>query len=589
MKRIFDGVDLRTKLLLVTLALLAIPLVGLSYVREMEGFLREGQRQGVIALARAAATGLNDRPALLDLRATPPKPPAPSALDPNDPFASLPDDLRPPARPPDLPDPVDTPITQGVRETAIPRSTVPPERRASPAALAEIQQIVQGLARAESRIWVVDRDRRLLALTGSLKPDPARMAPVDATGFWGWLESNLLRPVYTVLLSPPSNDFDDALPESVLSGGKEVDSALAGIPASRWRNTTDERVVIVSAAHPVWSGEEVIAAVVAEESTLPVLSVRHRAFERLLTVTLAAFVLGAGSLFWFASRLSRRLRNLRDEAESAIDAHGRVRNLVQGSTARDEIGDLSRSFSTVLERLAQYNTYLERMADRLSHELRTPVAVVSSSIDNLRHETLPPSAEPYLQRAETGLKRLNTILTRMREATRLEQMMREADRERFDLCKVVQGCVAGYAGAFPLHRFDLELPPMPVWLEGAPDLVAQLLDKVIDNATDFSPPGEPIEVRITTAGARATLAVSNVGPLLPAEMQGQLFESMISVRSSAGGAAASGRADAPHLGLGLFLVRLIAEFHHAEPRATNREDGRGVIVAIDFPVAPAAG
>ena len=52
--------------------------------------------------------------------------------------------------------------------------------------------------------------------------------------------------------------------------------------------------------------------------------------------------------------------------------------------AGDEIGDLSRSFSSVLARLSEYASYQENMASRLSHELRTPLAVVRSSLDNLR-------------------------------------------------------------------------------------------------------------------------------------------------------------------------------------------------------------
>ena len=65
-------------------------------------------------------------------------------------------------------------------------------------------------------------------------------------------------------------------------------------------------------------------------------------------MTLIAFAVAALALFVFASSLSWRLRRLRDEAENAIDSQGRVRGLVAGEHARDEIGDLSRSFSTVL-------------------------------------------------------------------------------------------------------------------------------------------------------------------------------------------------------------------------------------------------
>ena len=60
-------------------------------------------------------------------------------------------------------------------------------------------------------------------------------------------------------------------------------------------------------------------------------------------------------------------------------------------------------------------------------------------------------------------------------------------------------------------------------------------------------------------------------------MQGRLFESMVSLRPAAG-------ASAPHLGLGLYIVRLIAEFHGGEAIARNREDGEGVVVAVAMPV-----
>ncbi len=555
------GLSIRTKLLLATLVLGLIPFVGFEYVREMENFLRAGQEQTIIAAARAAALALHDRPRLLELRTSRPRVPSPDQ-------AGTGDALHEPDS-----------VTVGTSETALGDR---PPRRGSDEALAEIELIIKAMGRRYSRIWVVDQQRQLLAVAGSLRRNLAQdpLIPPPAEGWWGTIESTVLRPLYTRLLAPPSEDFDDALPETVLSGGKEVERALTGIPASRRRHTSDFRATVLSAAHPIWSGDEVVGAVVVEETTNAVLSLRNRAFEHLLTVTLAAFLLGAGALAIFASRLSGRLTRLRDEAESAIDARGRVQHLVQGSNAGDEIGDLSRSFSTVLERLAQYNTYLERMADRLSHELRTPIAVVSSSLDNLRQKNLEPDTSVYIDRAEDGLKRLNTVLTRMREATRLEQIMREVDRERFDLAQVVSGCVGGYTSAFPKHRFSISVPQQPVWLFGSADLVAQLLDKVVENAVDFSPPGESIEISLLLRDGDAALSVANVGPPLPETMQGQLFESMISVRDH----AKDGKST-PHLGLGLFMVRLIAEFHRARVLATNRSDGKGVVISVVFPQA----
>jgi dedicated sortase system histidine kinase len=334
-------------------------------------------------------------------------------------------------------------------------------------------------------------------------------------------------------------------------------------------------------------GDQVRGAVIVEETTNAVLAERNRAFERLFSIVLAALLIGSVALTLYASRLSSRIRRLRDEAEAAIDAQGRARGSVAASTAGDEIGDLSRSFATVLDRLAQYNEYLERIADRLSHELRTPIAVVSSSLDNLRTRAIPQDAQVYIARAEEGVRRLNAILTRMSEATRLEQTLRTTDRERFDLGRVVSGCVAGYTAAFPEHHFELRLPERRIELDGAPDLVAQLLDKLIDNARDFCEPGQPIEIALTVDPTHAGLSVSNVGPQLPAAMADRLFESMVSVRSAAAKGDGGAKAE-PHLGLGLFIVRLIAEFHGGSTRARNRDDGRGVIVEAIFPLPPPA-
>jgi signal transduction histidine kinase len=286
---------------------------------------------------------------------------------------------------------------------------------------------------------------------------------------------------------------------------------------------------------------------------------------------------GAAALLLFATRLSLRIRRLRDEAEHAIDSHGRVTGALSGSQAADEVGDLSRSFAQTLDRLRQYTSYLEQLRSRLSHELRTPVAVVRSSLDNLTQTPLPEEAQVYVTRAEEGLDRLNRIISRMSEATRLEHTLATAEQETFDLREVVQGCIEGYRLAHPGRWLEFRAPPTQLKLHGAPDLVAQLLDKLVANALEFGKPGTPVTIELREAGNRALLSVRNEGPPLPHEMQGRLFESMVSARPE--------QADAePHLGLGLYIVRLIAEFHRGRVSAGNRADISGVEVTVELPL-----
>jgi len=260
---------------------------------------------------------------------------------------------------------------------------------------------------------------------------------------------------------------------------------------------------------------------------------------------------------------------LSDEAEAAIDARGRVTRLATASDAADEIGDLSRSFTTMLGRLARYNAYLEALAGRLSHELRTPVAVVRSSLENLHAARSPEETRTYVARAEEGLARLSTILSRMTEASRLEQGLSAAVRERFDAAAVVRSCTEGYRLAYAPRTFAVAVAAEPVPVRGAADLFAQMLDKLVENAADFAPPGSAIRISLDAAGAGALLRVENEGPPLPDAIRDSLFDSMVSLRSE--------RPDeVPHLGLGLHIARLIAEFHGGRLRAENLPGGRGV-------------
>jgi dedicated sortase system histidine kinase len=529
---------LRAKLALVSLVLLALPWLGYRYVQEMERFLLENQQQALLATARAVATMLHEKPRLMKLTEPAPEPSAET----------------PPATDETAEDPLMIELGRA--------SETPPDDR-------EIADLLKGMENSGARVWVVNRELKVLAVAGSLKPVTSHTETAGT-----------LRRLLAPLIAPPAEDFDDAIDEDVLIKGREIVGALLGAPSTRLRNTPDGRAVVASAAHPIWSGSNVVGVVVAEETTQPVLALRNKALENLLAVTLLTLAAIALLVLGFATRLSSRIRRLRDEAEGALDARGRIAQLATASNAGDEIGDLSRSFSAMLGRLSQHHDYLQSLASRLSHELRTPVAVVRSSLENLRLAELPDDQRVYLDRAEEGIVRLNRILSRMTEATRLEASLAEQERERFDLAHVVRECVAGYRLAYPDEKFDLAVLDTPIRVLGSPDLAAQLLDKLISNSLDFRIAGSAVRVALSLADGRVELRVENRGAPLPEELRDKLFGSMISLRpgSSAG--------SEPHLGLGLYVARLIAEFHGGTIAAENLADASGVAIVVRLPAAP---
>ena len=446
----------------------------------------------------------------------------------------------------------------------------------------EIDRIVAGMGHNNSRIQVVDRSRRVLLTVGDIQTATGLQLPDTSGGgeankYWLYAQNRILDPLYYRILAKPSNDFIDELYSDVSREGAHIDSALQGLPLTQFRTLADTQTRLLGAAHPIIANGEVMGAVVVDQNMNGLRTFRNQAMEQLFNTILAVMLIVALGLFFFASRISSRIRNLRNQAEGIIDETGRVQNTIVASGNSDEIGDLSRSFSSIVERLTQYTSYLENMSSRLSHELRTPVTVVRSSLENLGMNQQTEGSAVYLERAEEGINRLNLILTNMSEATRLEQMLQTSEKEQIDLKEVITGCVEGYKLAYPDSCFELDVPNYNVHINGVPEYIAQLLDKLIANAVEFSYADHPISIYCRTLREHAVLKVSNAGPFLPDEMKDRLFDSMISVRPQ-------GKQKQPHLGMGLHIARLITDFHSGEIRAEDRTDREGAVITVVMPL-----
>jgi len=276
-----------------------------------------------------------------------------------------------------------------------------------------------------------------------------------------------------------------------------------------------------------------------------------------------ATLVAAAVLLGYSSWLSMRIRRLSNAAIVALDEDSMTKTL-PSAMANDEIGDLSRSFSHVLRQLGEYNEYLRTLAGKLSHELRTPLTIVKSSLENLEHQALTPESENYTARAKDGAERLQNILNAMSEASRVEELMQHAEPEAFDLAAALDSVVAAYRDAWPQRQFVFSSNPESITLHGSPELIIQMLDKLVDNAVDFSKAGDRITIGLVSDTGDAVVSVHNPGSPLPERMRSQLFESMVSVRKDDAG---------EHLGLGLHIAWLIAEGHGGSITADNVDDG----------------
>jgi two-component system, OmpR family, sensor histidine kinase ChvG len=427
----------------------------------------------------------------------------------------------------------------------------------------ELESLLGQFGRVGGRFRVLDPDGWVMSDVGSVNPREIDLASAS-------LVANAFR--WALRRSDPP--YPREMPFGRVAD-QTLRVALMGRPATAWYGDSPDRDAIVAAAVPVAGPRGAAGAVLLEQASDPILTLTNQALVRLMTFTLLASVVASAGLLGYATWLSLRVRRLAHAAETALGPHGEIRTAIPGRGARDEIGDLARSFASLLERLRAHTDYLRTLASKLSHELRTPLAVVTTSLDNLEHEAAAPATEAYLKRLRQGAERLDAILVAMSEATELERAINDTKAETFALAAVVESCCQAYRDVYPEREFGCRITVARSELVGSGELVAQLLDKLVDNAVSFSASGSRIDVELTGAANELVLSVTNRGPPLPEKMRNQLFDSLVSIREQRDGR--------PHLGLGLHIVALIAKFHRGRAEAEDLADGSGVVFRVYFP------
>ena len=418
-----------------------------------------------------------------------------------------------------------------------------------------------------ARTWLVGPGAWVLADSRSGKTGESGDGAPSTT----WLQRLLYRMVAGARTATREN-----WPENpVRLDGETVRQALTGEEMISWTQDFDTAMVWNTVAVPIELQGEVRGAIVVQSTSDGLLLATNQALGRLLLTTLGIAIGLAAGLWFFATRLSRRVRKLSTAVSQAMHDSAGPEALPLKSD-RDELGELARNNQKLLQAVADYNTYLETLASKLSHELKTPLAITRSSLDNLASKALDGESRQFLQRAQQGVDRQFAIVRAMSEASRLEASISVAEWETIDLGRFVTRCVEAYRNVHEGRNLDIRVQQEGPPVKCAPDLLAQALDKLVDNAVSLSGQDDEITVGLNFDDTRCELFVRNTGSHLPEDLQERLFDSLVSLRERPGAV--------PHLGLGLYIVRLIAQVHGGDVNAANLADSAGVEFRISIPV-----
>ena len=443
----------------------------------------------------------------------------------------------------------------------------------------EVRNIVQGLGYSGAKILVIDSLQRVRAEVGATrKPTSEEESGLQfgmvtrqltvAGDFIGSLSQQLLNTA-----PDPGTGQTEA---SVNQRERAVEVSLAGDPIAL-RNPVSTNEELILAAHPIVSADQVIGTVVVEQNIDDILRFQRTALEQVLLLTLLSLLAIFLALIAFAGRLAWRIRNLRQEASSAIDARGRLRRggLLNEMNAGDEIGDLARSVSNMLEKLKQHNGFLENMPRTLRHEINNPLNTLSTSLQNLAEEHPGIDSSKYLESAKRGVHRIGSIVQNLADAANLEEALEAEELEEIDLNELLASYVANCGASHDKVSFEYSGSNNPAIVLVSDFRIEQMLDKLVDNAVDFHRSDTPIRVHLECFGDIVQIAVANRGPALPEAKLLSIFDSMVSHR---------GPDNRLHFGLGLHVVRIIAEHHGGTAMAVNLEDRSGVALLIRLPL-----
>ncbi len=436
----------------------------------------------------------------------------------------------------------------------------------------EVLRIIEGLGYSGANIQVIDAQRRVRAEVGSYSSAPQQSTTLETnwTDTWYSFISYFMEPLYNII--------ESSRRASPLLDDEVIKASLAGTPTYQRRYSDEDGEVIV-AAHPIIAQNKIIGTVLLKQNTERILELRRDALQRIVNFSVLSILIFVALIFVFSVRLAGRITRLRTEATSAIDIYGRLKaNQLKAETqSGDEIGDLARSISGMLSRLHQHNQFLENMPRTLRHEINNPLNTLSTSLQNLEFEESPEGREKYLEAAKRGVNRIGMIVQNLADAASLEDALEAEETEVIDLHDLVQNYLQNCRVIHQSREFRYQGVDQTILAEVSDFRVEQLLDKLIDNAVDFSTPDSTITVGINADARNLTIFVTNQGPTIPPDQVDNIFDSMVSIRES-------NPDNRLHFGMGLYVVRIIAEHHGGNVKASNLYDGKGVSIKVTLPI-----
>lgn len=404
--------------------------------------------------------------------------------------------------------------------------------------------------------------------------------------------------VYRKLFKPPRArlyDTADFYINKKIFDGVEVNQALEGNYGAMTRFSSGGQVSItIYSAIPVKNGDDVIGVVLVSRSTYKILQNLYELRQDLARIFVKSLIAVVLIALFLAFRISYPLKRLSKEANSCADKKGRIFFTdFTGKKRRDEIGELSRSFTLLVERLNKRIKFSQAFSSDISHEFKNPLTAIRTSAELLGSGELDKKEQEELSRAVIDeVSHLQNLLSGIRNISKIDAGVEKGDASVNDEAEVIEvnSFIKNIITRLEKNYPDREVIFLPqqgnIDIKIPSDYIERVAENLIDNALSF---GTKVKVTACVENALRNTAekssrnaeffvmtVEDNGRGLPAESFEKIFDRFYSEREEA--------QKSSHTGLGLSIVKAITDSLEGSIEAGNSDELGGAKFVFRVPV-----
>jgi signal transduction histidine kinase len=292
------------------------------------------------------------------------------------------------------------------------------------------------------------------------------------------------------------------------------------------------------------------------------------------TLIITGLAVAGGALL--ASRVQRRLDGI---AATMVDvSHGRLDTRIPLTGKGDDIDTVSNQVNAALDRLSALVEGMKQVSANIAHDLKTPLNRLQMILDTASEKNLSgKNVASELAEAHAESLQINETFDALLRIAQIEAGARRARFTDVDLNEILQTIAEIYADVAEDDGKSLSLAQRQETtdrIHGDRELLTQMFANLVENALRHCPSGTSIKLSVTRQGERVVASVADNGPGIPAEEREKVFQRLYRMDHSR---------STPGSGLGLSLVRAIAELHGASIALDDCRPGLAVVVS--FPLA----